>query len=413
MSDRELDVVVHGATGFTGRLVARYLLDHAPAGTRIALSGRSRERLAQVGEGLGPAGADLPLLVADSHDDDALADLAARTRVVATTVGPYERHGLPLVRACATAGTDYVDLTGEVLFMRASIDACHAAAAHSGARVVHACGFDSVPSDVGVHLLATTAAAHGLGRLEETRFLMTGAAGGVGGGTVATAQGVVERLASDPDARRVALDPYALSPDRAREPDRTVDAPPGDGPDPWGVRWDAVTGRWLAPYVMGVVNSRVVRRSNALTGWSYGRGFRYEEAIAVPGRVVGAPVAAAVAAGTLAGAAAFAVPPVRRLLDRVLPEAGTGPDEASLHEGWFAARLHARTTSGRVVEAVLRSPGDPGYVSTARMLGEAALALVHDRDRLPDRAGVLTPATAFGDVLLRRLRAAGVTFRAL
>ncbi|WP_336921547.1 saccharopine dehydrogenase family protein [Aquipuribacter sp. SD81] len=415
--ERDLDVVVHGATGFTGRLVARYLRDAAPAGVAVGLSGRSSDRLREAREALGPRAAGWQLLRTDSADDADVAALAARASVVVSTVGPYARHGLPLVRACAAAGTDYVDLTGEVPFMRASIDAAHEEAARTGARVVHACGFDSVPSDLGVHLLARAAREHGLGTLTRTRFVLTGASGGVSGGTVASARGLLESAGEDPRTRRLVADAYALSPDRGREPDRTVAAGPGDGADPSGVEWDPVTGRWLAPFVMHQVNSRVVRRSNAVTGWSYGRGFTYREAVGLPGRWRGAPLAAGLAAGTAAVAAAASLPPTRRLLDgvleRVLPAAGTGPDERTMTEGWFAVRLHSTTSTGRLVQARIRSQGDPGYVSTARMLGESALALVLDRAGLPDRAGVLTPATALGDVLVTRLRAAGTTLEVL
>ncbi len=412
MTDRDLDLVVHGATGFTGAVVAAYLAEHAPHQVRIGLSGRSLDRLGAARERLGERAAGWELVVADSHDDAALRGLARRTQVVASTVGPFVRHGLPLTRACAAEGTDYVDITGEVTFMRDSIDANDAAARASGARLVHACGFDSVPSDLGVMLLAQTAATHGLGELTDTGFVLTGARGGVGGGTLDTLRDLVDQVRSDPAARRLVVDPYALSPDRANEPDRTADAP-GDRRDRWGLRWDPRTNRWLAPYVMGPVNTRVVRRSNALSSWSYGRRFRYSEAVGLPGRLLGAPAAAALTLGTGGVAAGLAVPPVRRLLDRVLPKAGTGPDEASRRDGYFSARLHALTTSGRVVEAKVSATGDPAYAATARMLGESALAFVLDRDRLPDRAGVLTPATALGEVLVERLRVAGMTLQPL
>ncbi len=411
-SDRELDVVVHGATGFAGRLVAEHLARHAPSQVSVGLSGRSHDRLAAVRDGLGERAAGWPLLVTDSLDPTAVTELARRAQVVASTVGPYERFGLPLTTACAAEGTDYVDLTGEVLFMRASIDANDAVAQRSGARLVHACGFDSVPSDLGVLLLARTAATHGLGELTDTRFVLTGARGGFSGGTVDSLRAQVDRMREGRQARRVVADPYALSPDRAREPDRTVDGT-GDGPDRWGVGWDADAGRWLAPFVMGPVNTRVVRRSNALSGWSYGRSFTYREGIGVPGRVLGGPAAAAVAAGTGALGLGMALPPTRRLLDRVLPALGSGPDEKAREAGWFAVRLHARTTTGRRLQVKVSASRDPGYTATARMLGESALSLVLDRDRLPDRAGVLTPATAMGEVLVERLREAGMTLQAL
>ncbi|MFC3689699.1 saccharopine dehydrogenase family protein [Aquipuribacter hungaricus] len=412
MTDRELDLVVHGATGFAGALVAAYLAEHASHDLRVGLSGRSADRLDAVRERLGPRAAGWQTVVTDSADDDAVRALARRSRVVVTTVGPYERHGMPLARACAAEGTDYVDLTGEVLFMRASIEANDAVARTSGARVVHACGFDSVPSDLGVLLLARTAATHGLGELTDTRFVLTGARGGFSGGTVDSLRLQVDRVRADPSARAAVADPYALSPDRAGEPDRTADAP-GDRRDSLRVRWDPESRRWLAPFVMAPVNTRVVRRSNALTGWSYGRRFRYEESVGIPGRLLGAPAAVALTAGTGGLALGMALPPTRALLDRVLPAPGAGPDERTREQGFFRVRLHSRTTSGRLVQATVAATGDPGYAATARMLGESALALVLDRDRLPDRAGVLTPATAMGEVLVERLRVAGMTLQPL
>ncbi len=412
MADRELDLVVHGATGFVGELVAGYLARAAPPHVRVGLSGRSAQRLAAVRDRLGARAAAWELVVADAADDEALQALARRARVVASTVGPYERYGLPLTRACAAAGTDYVDLTGGVLFMRDSIDANDGAARASGARLVHACGFDSIPSDLGVLLLARAAAAEGLGQLTDTRLVVTGARGGLSGGTIDSLRAQVDRVRADPAARALVEDPYALSPDRAAEPDR---APEGAGGGRGGARarrgtgWDPVTRRWLAPFAMGSVNTRVVRRSNALTGWSYGRRFSYTESVGVPGRVLGAPAAAALGVATGGLTVGMSLPPTRALLDRVLPDPGAGPDERARSRGYFRIRLHARTSSGELVQARVEASGDPGYAATARMLGEAALALVLDRDRLPDRAGVLTPATALGEVLAERLRAAGMT----
>ncbi|MGJ7439543.1 saccharopine dehydrogenase family protein [Aquipuribacter sp. MA13-6] len=390
---RELDVVVHGATGFAGRLVAAHLVRHAPDGVRVGLSGRSPDRLREVRDGLGDRAAAWPLLVADAQDDAALRDVARRTRVIASTVGPYERFGLPLTRACAGEGTDYVDLTGEVLFMRASIDANHATAQRTGARLVHACGFDSVPSDLGVLLLARAAATHGLGELGRTRFVLTGASGGFSGGTVDSLRAQVDRMRSDRQARRLVADPYSLSPDRGREPDRTVDGP-GDGPDSWGVTWDEDAGRWLAPFVMGPVNSRVVRRSNALSDYSYGRGFTYRESVGLPGRVLGAPLAAGLAVGTRALGLGMALPPTCRLLDKVLPAVGTGPrcaagGRAGGRDGGAGAR------HGAAPDAPAAGQGAPGGGDGAGregprggvLLGPAALPHQHRTPRAGD--GVL------------------------
>ncbi len=399
--DRRYDVVVFGATGFVGRLTAGHLAQHAPPRTRVALAGRSLDRLAAVRDRLGPVAADWPLLAADSADPTSLAEMAASTTVVATTVGPYARHGLPLVRACAEAGTDYADLTGEVLFVRDSIDAADAAAVSSGARIVHACGFDSVPSDLGVLLLHERAGADGAGPLEDTTLVLVSARGGLSGGTIDSLRTQVDAARADPALRRLIADPYALSPDRAGEPEL------GDERDQLGVRHDELLGAWTAPFAMAAYNTRIVRRSNALLGHAYGPRLRYREVMGV-GASPAAPVLAAVAAAGLWGmAAGFAFPPARVLLDRVLPAPGTGPGEATRRNGYFRMKVHTRTASGARYAATVAASGDPGYAATAVMLGQSALCLALDRDRLPDRAGVLTPATAMGHPLVARLRAAG------
>ena len=244
--DREYDVAVYGATGFVGALVAAHLAEHAPPGTRIALAGRSRDRLAALRDGL-PGGPDWPLVQADAEDPASLAALARAARVVATTVGPYARHGLPLVEACAQAGTHYADLTGEVLFVRRAIDRFDAVARESGARIVHACGYDSIPSDLSVYLLHERAAADGAGGLRDVQLVAT-ARGALSGGTVDSMRGVIDEVRRDPAARRLAADPFALSPDRAAEPDTPQPGRTGI------VR--AEDGTWLAPFVMASYNTR-------------------------------------------------------------------------------------------------------------------------------------------------------------
>ena len=401
-SERTSDLAIFGATGFVGRLLAGYLAEHAPAGTRIALAGRSRERLLEVRAGLPPAARDWPVIEADSGDPESLAALAGQTRVLATTVGPYARYGLPVVEACAAAGTHYADLTGEVLFVRDAAQRVDDVAKGTGARIVHACGYDSIPSDLSALLLAERARADGAGGLRDVRLVAT-LRGGFSGGTVASMVTQLEEMVQDPALRRVALDPYALSPDRAAEPDtrQPRDAvPPTRTPD----------GRWTAPFVMAPYNTRIVRRSNALQDWAYGREFSYGEVMSVGRGPLGAVTAAGFTAGLAGTLAALAFPPTRALLDRVLPAPGTGPSESVQRNGFFRMTVDATTESGRRYRAVASGKGDPGYAATAVMLGESALALALDGDRLPERAGSLTPATAMGDVLVERLRAAGHTY---
>ena len=395
---REHDVVLYGATGFVGRLTAAYLARSAPAGARVALAGRSRERLETLRDGLG---VDWPLFVADSGDGPALAALAASTTAVATTVGPYARHGLPLLAACAATGTHYADLTGEVPFVRAAIDASHAAAVASGARVVVSCGFDSVPSDLGVLLTAAAARADGAGELTDTVLVLVSARGGVSGGTVDSLRGLVDALTADPATRRMLADPYSLSPDRAAEPDL------GRQSDAAGVV--RIDGRWTGPFVMAPHNTRIVRRSNALQAWAYGRAFRYREVMGFGRGPAGPVLAAATAGGIAAVGVGLALPPTRFLLDRVLPEPGEGPSVATQERGHFRVQVTASTTSGARYRTTVSAKGDPGCAATAVMLGESALCL--GLDELSSGGGVLTPATAMGPALADRLRAAGFVLR--
>lgn len=400
--ERELDLVLFGATGFVGRLVATYLAGAAPAGMRVALAGRSGARLASVRDGLGGAAADWPLVVADSADETALAAMCTSARVVVSTVGPYARHGLPLVRACAAAGTDYADLTGEVTFVRRSIDEVHAPAAASGARIVHACGFDSIPSDLPVLALAERARADGAGELTDTRYALVSARGGFSGGTVDSLRAQLDAVSADPALRRVVTDPYALSPDRATEPPEHADGPTRPRRDP-------ETGEWSAPFVMASFNTRIVRRSNALSGWAYGRSFRYSEVVGFGSSRLAPVGAALLTGGTAAVVGALRVRPARRLVDRLLPAPGSGPSERTLRSGHFRVRTRATTTGGATYVAHLAADGDPGYTATATMLGESALSLALD-PRSSD-GGVLTPATALGAHLPDRLRAAGFELR--
>jgi short subunit dehydrogenase-like uncharacterized protein len=398
--ERDLDVVVYGATGFVGRLTAEHLAAHAPQGVRVGLGGRSRPKLEALRDELGSRAAGWPLLVADSQDRAALDELAARTTVVATTVGPYRRYGLPLAEACAAAGTHYADLTGEVLFLRELIDRCDAPARASGARIVPTCGFDSIPSDLGVWLLHEAAGAP----LRTATLVVTGAKGGASGGTIASMKGMVDEARSDGRARKLLLDPYSLSPDRAAEPDL---GPQRDGFAP---EHDEALGGWVAPFVMGSVNTRVVRRSNALLGHAYGRELRYREVVRTGRGIKGRAAATAMTAGLGAAVAGFAFPVSRFVLDRVLPKPGEGPSEEARRNGFFRIEVHGETEDGRHVQVRVAAQGDPGYAATAVMLGEAALCLALDDGRLPEAAGVLTPATAMGGALVDRLRAAGQTY---
>ncbi|MHA7283089.1 saccharopine dehydrogenase family protein [Arthrobacter sp. TMS2-4] len=399
---RAHDLVLYGATGFVGELIAAYLATHAPVDLRIALAGRSTARLEAVRSRLPAAARTWPLVEADSEDAGSLAAMATSTRVLFTTVGPYAKYGLPVVEACARAGTHYGDLTGEVLFVREAIDRCDALARTSGTRIVHSCGYDSVPSDLAVLLLHQAAEADGAGDLTEVQLVAT-AKGGISGGTLDSMRGQLDGMRSTPALRSLVADPYALSPDRTQEPDTKQ-------PADMAFVGRSESGLWTAPFIMAAANTRIVRRSNALQGWAYGRSLRYGEVMGVARGPVGAVLAAATTLGLGAFAGAMAFRPTRRLLDRVLPAPGTGPSAGTRRNGWFRSQVTAHTEKGHRYRAVAAGPGDPGYAATAVMAGETALALALDGDRLPPRSGSLTPATALGEVLVERLRAAGHTY---
>ena len=418
MSEREFDLILFGATGFVGRLTAAHLAHHAPDHLRIAIAGRSQDRLEAARAELPPSAANWPAVVVDASDEEALRAMARSTRVVVSTVGPYARYGMPLVGACAEAGTHYCDLTGEVLFVREAIDRHHETAVASGARLVNSCGFDSVPSDLGVLVTAQRAAEDGEGTLGETTLHVRSLRGGLSGGTIDSMREQIRQMSQDAQSRRTVGDPYGLSPDRNAEPAGSA-TPKGEKPRTrldgllrkLPFRQDAQTGRWTAPFVMAGYNTRVVRRSNALTGWSYGREFRYHE-VSDTGQGATGAVRAAVTATALGGlAAGMWFTPTRFLLDRVLPKPGSGPGQNSMDTGRFVLDIETTTTTGARYRTRVAADYDPGYSGTAIMLGQSALALAEDEGRLPQRAGVLTPATALGEVLVERLRGHGFTFQ--
>jgi short subunit dehydrogenase-like uncharacterized protein len=441
MSERDLDVVLLGATGFVGRLIAAHLIGTAPEEVRLGLAGRSRSKLDALVAQIGPAAERAELIQIDVRDWADLQALVARTRVIATTVGPYIRDGMPLVRACAAAGTHYCDLTGEVLFVRQSAAECHEEAKASGARIVHACGFDSIPSDLGVWQTAQRAAEAGEGTLEDTLLSVRSMKGGFSGGTIDSGRQQAIQVRQDPGARTVLADPYSLSPDRANEPKgeegrvdgRSAHTPAAQRPAALGplaavtplgpaveravrsglgavsVR-QTESGSWTAPFVMAEFNTRIVRRSNALLDWAYGRGFRYREVTDL-GRSPQAPfMGAGMSAGLVAALAGMSFGPTRAVLDRLLPKPGEGPSAESMARGRFVMDIRARTSTGALFRTRVAADLDPGYTGTAVMIGQAALALALDEDRLPDAAGVLTPATALDGVLVERLVAHGLTF---
>ncbi len=403
-SDRPLDLIVFGATSFVGQIVCSHLVDrHGTDGSlRWAIAGRGEAKLSQVAA---DTGADVERIVADAGDAAAMRELAERTRVVATTVGPYALYGSELVAAVAAAGTDYCDLTGEPLWMQRMIDAHHDEAEASGARIVHACGFDSIPSDLGVRFIQQRAQDRFGEPCRRIAMRVKGLKGGVSGGTIASMMNAMEEVARDPERRKVLGNPYALAPadmrSGARQP--TVTLP----------QHDEASGQWIAPFVMAAINTRVVHRTHALLGRPWGEDFQYDEAMMMGDGPLGAAKASVFAGGLGAMVGAASVGPLRNLLARVVPESGAGPSPEAQEAGFFDLRFFGETASGDAVRTRVTGDRDPGYGSTAKMFGEAAVAFL-DLDHGTTAGGFHTPATAFGDLLIDRLeKHAGLTFSVL
>ena len=399
---REYDLVIWGATGFTGALVAEYLAQtYGTEGPlRWALAGRSEGKLQQLQASLQRhcGGEPIPIIIADSEDPDTLQNMVRRTRVMCTTVGPYARYGTPLVAACATSGTHYCDLTGEVQWMARVIPEYQAAAEASGARLVHSCGFDSIPSDLGTwYLQQRMLQRHGV-PAHCVKARVGRNKGTASGGTIASMLEVLDEAKRDRNVRKLLTDPYAL-------------CPPGtaglDGPDQAGVRYDSDFHQWTSPFVMAAINGRVVRRSHYLLGKPWGEDFQYDESQLCSSRAQALRNTLALGAAM----AGLATAPGRKLLGRFLPKPGEGPSREQREAGHYELFFHGVHPQDSALDLRVRVAGtlDPGYGSTARMLAEAAVCLA--QDPLTVAGGFWTPASGLGDHLLQRLQErAGLTF---
>jgi short subunit dehydrogenase-like uncharacterized protein len=402
--DKEFEVVVWGASGFTGRLVAEHLLTtYGTAGAlRWAMAGRDRGKLEAVRSDLGAG--DIPILIGDSHDETSLREIAERTRVVCSTVGPYLKYGEPLVAVCAQSGTDYCDLTGESLFIRRMIDRYEAAARASGARICNCCGFDSLPSDLGTLFIQQQFHQRHGHYAERVKCRVKRIKGAMSGGTIDSMINIVNAVKADPAIRRIMFDPYALNP--------AGDPPGPDGRDQTGAIFDEDFGAWTAPFIMAGINTRVVRRSNAVMGYPWGRDFRYSEAVLTGTGLRGRIRATLTGVGLLAFLFGVSKRASRWLMFKLfLPKPGEGPDEASRLAGFFKFALLATDSKGNALRGAVTGERDPGYGATSRMLGEAAVCMA--RDLADDVAGgFLTPAALLDGALIERLTAsAGIEFR--
>lgn len=397
---RDYDIIVWGASGFTGKLVTAYLAtEQAASNLKWAVAGRNVEKVRQT---LGET--DIPIIHADSEDQASIEALVQQTRVILTTVGPYARYGSGLVAACAAHGTHYCDLTGEVHWMREMISAHQASAVASGARLVHTCGFDSIPSDMGVYFLQQQMLAkHGV-PAQQIKFRLRGTSGGVSGGTIDSMMAMVEKAREDKTILKQLADPYVLN-DSSRGT---------DGPERMSAFFDDDFDAWVGPFVMAGVNTKVVRRSNELLAHQYGTDFQYSEGTLTRRGAGGFLGATGLGVGSGAVAALVSLGPTRSLLQKVLPKPGEGPSEDAINNGYFHIEMLGKHPGdpSKNMRVEVKGDKDPGYGSTAKMIAESALALA--QDELTIGGGFWTPASALGDSLLRRLpQSAGVTFDVL
>ncbi|MEH6581413.1 MAG: saccharopine dehydrogenase NADP-binding domain-containing protein [Halioglobus sp.] len=400
---REFEVILWGATGFTGALVARHLIDTYGEELRWAMAGRNLAKLKSLREELGQP--ELPLIQADSGDRASLDAMVKRTAVICTTVGPYASYGTELLAACADAGTHYCDLTGEVQWMARTIDQYQQAARDSGARIVHTCGFDSIPSDLGTLHLQQNMQQEFSEYADRVKSRVGKFSGSASGGTIASMMFMMEEAGKDSAVRDALANPYSLNPRGERS------GP--DGPDENKPIYDEDFCQWTSPFVMAAINSRVVRRSNALAGYAYGKNFRYDERQLNGDGKPGKRKAGTIATGSKLTPVVMGIGPFRKLAARFLPAPGEGPSPEAQRKGHFELFFQgSNRNTGNTIKTRVSGDRDPGYGATSRMLGEAAVCLA--RDDLSCGGGIWTPATAMGDKLIQRLQnSAGITFEVI
>ena len=401
----EYDVVVWGASGFTGKLIAEYLYrQYGDSELKWAVGGRNEAKLKSIVKNLTEGdGGDIPILIADSSDATSLRELVESTKTICSTVGPYAKYGNELVKACAESGTHYCDLTGEVQWMRRMIDQNMTAAEESGARIVHSCGFDSIPSDLGVHFLQREMNKK-YGKYATNVTCRVGdTSGGMSGGTFDSMVNMMEEIRADRSILELLADPYSLNP---------RNTPPGeDLNDQSGIKYDSRFKQWTAPFAMASINTRVVRRSHALLGFPYGQDFRYDESMLMGDGFGGQMRSAMVTGATGLVMMAAAMGPTRSLLQRVAPSPGEGPTDETIANGFFTIDMLG-WHQNEEIKIRVTGDRDPGYGATSKMIAESAVCL--SCDELESAAGVTTPAAAMGDVLVSRLeKNAGMTFSVL
>jgi len=398
---REFDIIVWGASGFTGRLVALYLFDKygANGDLKWAIGGRNLKKLEKVRDEI--ANKNVPLVIADSNDKVSLFNMVNRTKVICTTVGPYAKYGSNLVEACVKSHIHYCDLAGEVQWMYRMINSYHDEAKINGSKIVHACGFDSIPSDMGVYFIQKEVKSRTGVVAQKIKMRVAAISGGISGGTYASLSRVLEDAQKDKMVYKVLTNPYALNP---------IDEQFGeDSSDLKNVIFDKASQSWIGPFIMASINTKIVRRSNFLSNYAYGKSFRYDESTIFGkgffGRVKG--ILSTIPIGLIMSAKHGSL--LKKGLDVIFPIPGEGPTKKKMEKGFYNLRFYITLEDGSNAFAKVTGDMDPGYGSSSKMLAESAVCLA--KDKLSDTSGVLTPSLAMGDSLLKRLeKNAGLTF---
>ena len=415
--NRKFDLIVFGATSFVGQILttylANYLIEQASSNEQIqwAIAGRSQSKLDALKQTLGDKFQDLATIVADVNDANTIKALCEQTQVVVSTVGPYALYGEPMIKACVETGTDYCDLTGETQWIKKMIDQYQSQAEQTGARIVHCCGFDSVPSDMGVYFLQQQAQQLWNAPATQIKMRVKVLKGGASGGTVASLINIIQEAAADPVLRKQLINPYLLAPQnhQLKVKQHYVKS----------AEFDQDFNAWIAPFVMSAINERVVHRSNALANYAYGENFTYNEAMLTGQGWRGRVKAYTLVAGLSAFMLGAVSKPISQVMERyMLPKPGEGPTPEQQRSGFFDIRFIGQSKTGQVIQVKVTGDRDPGYGSTGKMLGQAALSLVLDHHQQGLKTGRVggfwTPATMFDQRFIKRLQQySGITFEVI
>ncbi len=410
MNNRKFDIVVMGATGFTGKLVVEYLLDNYGVENEQfswAIAGRSTKKLQKLKNSLSDihtSSLAIPEIIADSLDKDSLDKMASNCRVIISTVGPYLKYGHLLLQSCVENGTHYCDLTGEVPFIKQSIDQFNQLAKKNNCRIIHSCGFDSVPSDIGVFLLQEEAKRRFGQICSKVSYYVHGMGGGFSGGTIDSGINVYQYVVDKPDLQKAIRDPYSLVPDHAKT--KTLNST-----SLRTVKWDRNVNRWICPFVMAGINTKIVRRSNGLMDNDYGDDFQYNEIYSFQRGIIGYLKALFMTISL--GLTIFFMKykfSLNILKKYFFPSPGEGPSYEERKNGFFKIHLVGYTDKNKQLSMFINGDSDPGYSATAKMITESALSIILNKQHIPTNAGVLTPATGIGKILAERLKNNGITF---